>query len=61
MKICLKISLYAALFLCAMLILVGLAMLGSNFPIVLRLLLSALYVGSGVALGAMCFALMKEE
>lgn len=56
-----RIALYLMLFLCAMLILVGLAMLGSSFPIVLRLLLSALCVGFGAAMGAIFVVLLQEE
>lgn len=52
-----KIALYLALFLCAMLILIGLAMLGSDCS----LIYPVVYLTAGGSLGTLCVDLLKEE
>lgn len=56
-----KIALYVALFLCAILILFGLSAWCIEAPILMKIFLSSLGMGSGVAFGAMIIEALLED
>lgn len=56
-----KIALYVALFLCAVLILLGLSVWFLEAPVLARLILSILGIAPGVAFGAMFIEELLED
>lgn len=56
-----KIALYVALFLCAVLILFGLSVWGLEAPVLMRLILSILGLAPGVAFGAIIIEELLED
>lgn len=56
-----KIALYVALFLCAILILFGLSLWCLEAPILVKLLLSFPSIGPGVAFGAIIIEELNED